>query len=104
MAKRRLTVRQQAFINAMNRGAPNATAAARAAGYSAKGISYAASRLRAHPKIKPKLRPPQINLRWAMQVMKQAYGTPPKPKPTRDARQELNRLERELAKLLRVTK
>jgi phage terminase small subunit len=104
--KRRLTDRQRAFIIAVNRGRSQ-TAAARLAGYSCPPES--GYRLMQHPKIKAKLQPVRIDLQQAMRLMRQAYGPKPKPKKVHggvssDARQEMDRLQRELTKLIGRTK
>jgi phage terminase small subunit len=114
MSKRRrftkLTRRQRLFVEALNRGAPSATAAARIAGYSERGIRYAASRLMHHPKIRALPRPstrellanPKTAFRTALRLMK-LHGIGPRMPPQErkvehrsSAIEELHQLTREL--------
>jgi phage terminase small subunit len=115
MAKRRrftkLTRRQRLFVEAMNHGAPSATQAARQAGYSERGIRYAASRLRAHPKIRKLLRPttkellanPKTAFKTALRLVK-LQGMMPRQVETGRGNviEEYRRLQRELLRIGRA--
>jgi phage terminase small subunit len=111
------TRRQQLFVEAMNSGAASPTAAARTAGYPyAKQAAY---RLMHHPKIRACLRPttkerlanPRTAFKMALRVLKLHGIGPRMPRQERkvetiteyrgDARQELARLQREIARLTR---
>jgi phage terminase small subunit len=105
MAKKRkftkLTRRQATFVAMLNRGSSQ-SAAARAAGYA--NPRQEAYRLIRLPKIKRLIRRPKPNIKRAVQVLKRVYSAPPAPKIDTEyrgnARAELARLHREVARLI----